>query len=99
VLAYTILFVSSNRMTLPITERGMSSQIRKEVKRQPGKVLAPKWDDRDAFSVEEAGEILGIGRVSAYAAARKGGIPIIRIGRRCIVPRLALERLLGGIPA
>jgi excisionase family DNA binding protein len=60
----------------------------------PRRVLAPKWDDRDAFSVEEAGEILGISRGSSYAAVKTGDLPVIRIGRRCIVPRAALERLL-----
>jgi excisionase family DNA binding protein len=62
--------------------------------RPPGRPLAPKWDDRDAFSVEEVGEILGISRGSAYAAAKAGFLPVIRIGHRCIIPRAALERLL-----
>lgn len=55
-----------------------------------------KWDGRSTFSVEEAGcEILGLSKVSAYAAANRGDIPTIRIGRRLLVPRLALEKLLG----
>jgi helix-turn-helix protein len=94
-----MLQVSSNGMIRPDTECGMSSEVLEEVKRQPGRALAPKWDDRDAFSVEEAGEILGICRVSAYAAVKTGDIPIIRIGRRCVVPRLALERLLSAATA
>ena len=65
--------------------------------RPPGQTLAPKWDDRDAFSVEEAGEILGISRGSSYAAVNSGYLPVIRIGRRYIVPRAALERLLGAV--
>ena len=47
-------------------------------------------------SVREAAKILGIGRDSAYAAARKGEIPTIRIGRRLLVPIDALERMLQG---
>jgi hypothetical protein len=66
--------------------------------RGSGRALAPKWDHRDAFSVEEAGKILGISRGSAYAAMKTGDLPVIRIGHRCIVPRLALERLLS-VPA
>jgi excisionase family DNA binding protein len=54
-----------------------------------------EWKQRDALSVEEAGKILGLGRGSSYAAARTGEIPTIRIGKRLIVPRAALERLLG----
>jgi excisionase family DNA binding protein len=57
--------------------------------RPPGRPLA-----RDAFSVEEVGEILGISRGSAYAAAKAGFLPVIRIGHRCIIPRAALECLL-----
>jgi hypothetical protein len=59
-------------------------------------VLSPQWADRDAFTVEEAGKILGISRASAFAAASRGDIPTIRIGKRLIVPRHGLEKLLGG---
>jgi len=60
-------------------------------------IYDPKWGDRSAFTVEEAGcEILGLGRVGAYAAAHSGELPTIRVGRRLIVPRAALERLLEG---
>jgi hypothetical protein len=61
------------------------------------RVLDPKWDGRSTFTVDEAGvEILGLSRCSAYTAARTGAIPTIRIGKRLIVPRVALERLLAG---
>ena len=46
------------------------------------------------ISVPEAGEILGIGRTAAYEAARNGQIPVIRIGKRLLVPMIALEKLL-----
>src|SRR6266478_5834999 len=64
-----------------------------------GRSLAAQWDDRDAFSVEEAGKILGLSRASAFAAANRGDIPVIRIGKRLIVPRRGLERLLGATEA
>jgi excisionase family DNA binding protein len=60
------------------------------------RVLAAKWDGRSAFTVEEAGEILGISRWSAYEAAKKKELPVVAIGRRLIVPRHALEKLLLG---
>jgi excisionase family DNA binding protein len=47
------------------------------------------------YTIEEARRILRIGRNTAYEAARSGAIPTIRIGRRIIVPGIALERLLG----
>jgi excisionase family DNA binding protein len=46
------------------------------------------------LSVPEAGEVLGIGRAAAYEAARKGQLPTVRIGRRLLVPIVALKRLL-----
>jgi excisionase family DNA binding protein len=59
-------------------------------------IYDPKWTGRSTFSVEEAGcEILGLSKCSAYAAAKNGSLPTVRVGRRLIVPRLALERLLG----
>jgi excisionase family DNA binding protein len=50
---------------------------------------------RRTVSVEEAGRMLGIGRQSAYAAARRGEIPTIRIGRLLLVPLARLHELLG----
>jgi len=46
------------------------------------------------LSIVEAAEVLGIGRNSAYEAAGRGEIPVIRIGRLLRVPRAALERML-----
>jgi excisionase family DNA binding protein len=51
---------------------------------------------RRTVSVEEAGRILGISRGAAYAHANDGTIPIIRVGKRLLVPKAALERLLNG---
>lgn len=55
----------------------------------------PKNDEvRLTCSIEEAADILGIGRSTAYLAARKGDLPTIRLGGRVLVPRAALEQLL-----
>ena len=42
----------------------------------------------------EAAATLGIGRNQAYAAAARGELPVIRMGKRLLVPLAALERLL-----
>lgn len=47
------------------------------------------------MSVEEAGEVLGISRSSAFQAAANGQLPVIRIGKRLLVPRHAIEQMLG----
>ena len=52
-------------------------------------------DGRLTYTVEEAGELLGVGRGTAYAAVRAGDIPSVKIGRRVLVPRHALLELLG----
>jgi excisionase family DNA binding protein len=50
--------------------------------------------ERRTMSVEEAAVALGIGRTTAYMAIRRGELPCLRIGRRVVVPRDAIERLL-----
>jgi excisionase family DNA binding protein len=52
--------------------------------------------ERLTLSVPEAARLLGVSRMSAYSAVREGTIPSIRIGRRVLVPRAALDRLLDG---
>ncbi len=51
-------------------------------------------EERKTYTVEEAAERLGISRNSAYEAVRRGEIPSLRIGRRVLIPRAALERML-----
>jgi len=51
---------------------------------------------RQTYHLQEAAKILGIGRNQAYEAAKRGEIPSIKVGKRVLVPRAALERLLRG---
>lgn len=48
------------------------------------------------MTVEEAAVMLRISRGSAYDAVRCGDIPSVRIGKRILVPRSKLLRLLDG---
>jgi excisionase family DNA binding protein len=50
--------------------------------------------DKLTLTVPEAARLLGISRMSAYAAVREGPIPCLKVGRRILVPRSALDRLL-----
>jgi excisionase family DNA binding protein len=61
-----------------------------------GKQWTEEAMERQTLTVEEAARLLGVGRSTAYLAVRRGDLPVIRIGRRYVVPRLALERLLDG---
>jgi excisionase family DNA binding protein len=51
-------------------------------------------DSRATLTVDEAAKLLGIARGTAYEAVRIGQLPSIKIGRRILVPKAALERLL-----
>ena len=47
------------------------------------------------MTVEEAAELLGLSRSSAYRAAACGELPALRFGRRIVVPTARLLALLG----
>jgi len=46
------------------------------------------------LTVDEAARCLGIGRNSAYEAIARGEIPVIKVGKRLLVPKAALEKML-----
>ncbi len=56
----------------------------------------------EVLTVEEAAEVLRIGRSSAYDLARMwragdpSGLPVIQVGRQLRVPRSALAKLIDG---
>lgn len=57
--------------------------------------------ERQTYQVEDVAKILGISRSQAYEAVKVGWIPSIRIGRRIVVPRLIVEKMLaagGNLP-
>ena len=57
---------------------------------------APKesGDETLVLTVPAAGKLLGISRYSAYAAAGRGQLPVVKFGGRLVVPKVALQRLL-----
>lgn len=50
--------------------------------------------ERATLTVNEAAAILGISRTTAYESVRRGEIPARRFGRRVVILRHELERLL-----
>ena len=52
--------------------------------------------ERLVYTVAEAGKLLGLSRNLTYESIRMGQIPSIRVGRRILIPRAALIRLLEG---
>jgi excisionase family DNA binding protein len=57
------------------------------------RAAAPE-DGRLTLTVREAAKLLGISPYTAYEAAHRGELPVRFIGRRMLVPRAALLRLL-----
>tara|TARA_B100001123_G_C15032061_1_gene915804 strand:+ start:595 stop:780 length:186 start_codon:yes stop_codon:yes gene_type:complete len=53
-----------------------------------------KNNESKTLTVEEAAKVLGIGRQKAYELAREGKLPVLRLGKRILVPRIALDRML-----
>lgn len=51
-------------------------------------------EERLTLTVNEVARLLGLSRGATYEAVRTGQIPSIRIGRRIIIPRVALVKLL-----
>lgn len=50
--------------------------------------------DRLTLTVEEVAALLGISRALGYELVARGELPSLRLGRRIVVPRRALERLV-----
>jgi excisionase family DNA binding protein len=53
---------------------------------------------RSTCSIDEAAAVLGIGRSTAYAAARDGSLPTLRVSHRLLVPTAKLMAMLGVEP-
>ena len=51
-------------------------------------------DRRLCITVPEAAEMLGISRNFAYELVRERKLPSIRFGKRLLIPRVALEKML-----
>ncbi len=51
------------------------------------------------ISVEQAADVLGVSRSSAYRAVKNDEIPTFRVGRRLLVPTAKLLAMLMGEPA
>ena len=73
-----------NSQDVPTTEESQPQR------RQEGLPVS----ERLALSVEEAGALLGISRDLAYDLVARGELPSVRLGRRLVVPRRALEEAL-----
>jgi excisionase family DNA binding protein len=52
--------------------------------------------NRLTYTVAEAAQLLGISREFAYQQVKSGDLPSVQLGRRRLIPRVALDRFLSG---
>ncbi len=50
--------------------------------------------ERATLTVAETAKVLGIGKQLAYAQVKNGRLPVIKCGRRLLIPRAALSKML-----
>ena len=48
-------------------------------------------NEKLTLNLEEAGKLLGISRQTVYLLSRREDFPVLRIGRRILIPRKQLE--------
>ena len=46
------------------------------------------------YSVKEAAKLLSVSKNTCYLAIMRGDIPHIRISKRILIPKIAIEKLL-----
>jgi excisionase family DNA binding protein len=51
--------------------------------------------ERLVLTVDEAAYLLNISRTLAYELIARGELPALRLGRRIVIPRVTLEKLVG----
>ena len=56
-------------------------------------VVTTRNEERLVWTVEEAAGLLGISRAHAYDLVARGELPHLRLGRRFVVPKHAIEAL------
>ncbi len=51
-------------------------------------------DERPVLTVSEAAELLGVSRAFAYELVVCGELPAVRLGRRIMIPRVGIQRII-----
>jgi hypothetical protein len=71
----------------------MDGQDKRPRRRRRRPSIKAPASQRIAYDIPEAGALIGLGRNSAYAAARAGEIPTVKIGSRLLVPKARFHAL------
>ena len=49
---------------------------------------------RSTYTVEECSQLLGLSRSATFEGVHRGDIPHVRVGRRILIPKIAIDRML-----
>lgn len=49
------------------------------------------------YNIKEAAALLGISKNNAYTLAHNGELPVIRFGKRLLVPKAMLDKMLDSV--
>jgi excisionase family DNA binding protein len=63
---------------------------------EQGASAAARQSSRLTLTVEEAAALLGISRTLAYELVARGELPCLRLGRRVVISRHALQQMVDG---
>jgi excisionase family DNA binding protein len=90
---------SSTTVVTPARVRRLSARVEPSTNHrvaswQPEPASLDAKQERQTYTVDEVAVVLGIGRNGAYEAIWRHEIPAIRLGRRLLVPKVAIDRLL-----
>jgi excisionase family DNA binding protein len=55
--------------------------------------------ERQTYKVTEAAKLLGIGRNGCYEAIGRGDLPAIRLGKRLVISKATINKMLGIVEA
>ena len=54
----------------------------------------PINDNKLCYTVPEAAQMLGLSRNFVYDLVKQGQLPVVKFGKRLLIPRVALEKIL-----
>jgi len=85
-------------MSTPATLSGIATTAETQAAQRERPTTTIVLGERLVVTVAEAGELLGISRAFAYELVARGELPVIRLGRRIVVPKAALLAMVDLTP-
>jgi excisionase family DNA binding protein len=77
----------------------MKKELRKDKpgKGRGGRIVVERGrpiEERYCLGVPEAARMLGLSRNFGYELVKRGELPVVRFGKRLLIPKIALEKML-----